>query len=67
MLLSFNEIVEKRVGSKTETSNKKKTFKMVAQLNFSGPKFVFAKGWEVLKNHLAANFKKSNIGPGRLG
>ena len=26
-----------------------------AQLNFSGPEFVVAKFWEVLKNHLAAN------------
>ena len=25
-----------------------------AQLNFSGPKFVLAKFWKVLKNHLAA-------------
>ena len=27
----------------------------MVQLNFSGPKLVFAKFWEVLKNQLAAN------------
>ena len=25
-----------------------------AQLNFDGPEFIFAKFWEVLKNHMAA-------------
>ena len=28
---------------------------ILAQLNFSGPQFVFAKFCEVLKNHLTAN------------
>ena len=30
-------------------------FLQIPQLNFSGPEFVFAKFWEVLKKHLAAN------------
>jgi hypothetical protein len=29
-----------------------------AQLNFSGPEFIFAKFWEIKKNHLAGNFFK---------